>query len=205
MKKIILLLFVMILGMGANAQLTAKQVFSKANTALDLSKGIQGNAKIKMMGVGGPITFETDGNNNFRIYDDGDIYYINQGVSYEYDSAKNTITLEDGELTYVTIFPYQFVKSLETGKLKWGDFKNVEMERKDSDYVITMKHDSGKYAFTIDGKSFLIKEAKIKKGLVTLMSVTYTNLSQYKGTHSVIFDKSKYPNAKIIDKRKKKS
>jgi len=198
MKKIIILLLVMTVGFTTYAQkLTVKQVMLKSISAMDPNKHyLKGNVTIKVLGKSGTAYCASDGVNSYTLSDKGNkITYNNNGVKYEYNKKKNTVTIS------MEKFSDPFLGDL--GDFSKEDFSGAQMELKDGEYIITGKEDGTKYSLVIDATTFFFKEIKAKKMLISL-TMQYSNMAYFTNRESLIYNASKFPGAKIVDKRKKK-
>lgn len=217
MKKITTLMLLLAMSLMANAQeLTAKQVMGKAFKALKVSEGITGNVSLKSLGIGETVKFATDGNMGYTSTGE-ELEWFNDGIDYTVNTKDKTLTMEDDEGGIaMLLMPYAIagVAVMDEGDL--NDMKNtkaiekmkeivtdVTMTKSKSEYEIDFKIDGQKAELYVDRQTYHIKCMKIKKGIITLLSINYSNLKKLTD-HSILkFDKSKYVGYKVIDERGK--
>lgn len=204
MKKLVIFFATFIFTVNACAQLSILQVFQKSKEALQATKGFQANVTVKMIGIGETAFCEFNGE-NMRISQGEDVTYCNNKVEYDYEKKNNTLTIEKSEESIqMMLMPFIVIEGYNSTNAKDKKIENSKIEKKNNDYIISFTIDGNKMIFTINAKNYLLKEFKLKKSIVTLMSYSYSNLTAYKGKSNLKFDQTKYPTAKIIDNRNKK-
>lgn len=197
MKKVLVLLCSMLLCVSAQAQLSIEQVIQKSSEAIDISEGWKGKVSAKMLGMGGSLDFATDGKHTLMMNGD-ERSYIVDSTEYCYNKKKNTITIEKAEEeTYMMLFPFLLVNKRAQGKLSLKDFT---MEANKKEYELIMKKEGVKMVIEIDATSFLPKCFKLKKGIITVMSFTYSDLKRMDDPSILIYDQSMFPGVKIVNK-----
>ncbi len=197
MKKLFFLLLMLIAVSAVNAQnLTLQQVVQKSLSAMDTKKHcIKGNVSVKVLGKSGTTYAMADGTNSYWKKSDGsEEGYINNGVKYLYNKKKNTVTITKEAYSDV------FNADLDISK---ADFSGCKMELKNGEYIITGKENGAKMTLIIDAKTFFYKKISAKMALAS-MTITYSNMAYSSNKESLIYKASKFPGAKIVDKRKKK-
>lgn len=182
----------------AYAQLSIEQVIHKSSEAIDITDGWKGRVSAKMLGMGGTFDFASDGKHTLMI-DGNERSYVADSTEYSVDTKKNTITIERAEEeTYLMLLPFLLTNKKAQGKMSWDDFT---MESNKKVYVLTLKKEGGRMTIEIDAKTFQPMCLKIKKGIITLMSFTYSDLKRMDDKSILVYDQSSFPGARIIDKR----
>jgi len=204
MKRIYSLLLALTIVLSANAQLTAIQIFKKSNQAMSIADGVKGKVTVKMLGIGETVNFETNMQDT-RIIDGEDVCYINNEIAYDIDKKKKEITIsKDEDVSMALFIPFAITTGASKDDLA-DEYKKMgfKVEKTKEGYEIVTKKDGAKMVLLFDSNTFHIKSMKMKKGIITVMSVTYANLAPFKNHASLKFDKSKYSEYKFIDERNK--
>lgn len=189
---------------SASAQLTMKQVLEKAQNSISLTDGIKGKITVKAMGIGETTDFATDGVHMY-IADVDEPEWMTEEIAYSVDNKKKTLTIEDGSDDYaLMLMPFGIpAVLLDAEKCKKGEVKDLVMKTEKSQYVIKFEMKGVGMELDIDKKTFHPKNMKMKKAFVTIMSVSYSNLTKLTDKSVLAFDKSKYSTYKVIDERGK--
>jgi len=191
--------------LAANAQYSAYELFQQSAKSIDLSKGVKTSITIKMVGIGETIDAQTDGK-DFKLThgNDPEVIYINDSTVYEVDHKEKAIEISD-DLSIKEMFnmPLVMINKIETAdKEKFNQTAKVSKEKEG--YVVTIASDGPKMIMVFDATTFQVKSMRMKKGFITLMSVTYSKFQPFTDLASLKFDPTKYPSYKVKDTRKKK-
>jgi len=205
MKKFVTILLLLAIGFTASAQdLTMKQVLAKATKVLPIKDGITGNVAIKSIGIGETTKFATDGVSVYTSLDDEQDWIID-GIEYTVNTKEKTLTIEDcEEALAIMLMPYGIANGLneDNPKIK-AELTDAKMKKSGSEYKISFKMKGMPMELYIDSKTFQIKGMKMKKGIITILSVFYSNLKKLTNPAILKFDRSKYSTYKVIDERGK--
>lgn len=205
MRKYVFFLILLVLGARISAQeLTPKEVLEKAVRTMPFEEGVSGKVTVKMVGIGETAEFATDLKMTYTASGE-ELGWMNDEVVYTVDTKEKTLTLEtdDGE-SVLLLLPYMVARSaVETSATDSADKMEVKMKKTKSDYEFTLKKEGQSLDLSVDSKTFHIKTLKMKKGILTIMSMTYSDLRKLTDPSILRFDESKYSGYQKIDKRGK--
>ena len=204
MKKIVTKLEMLTLSLSANAQLSVRQVLEKAENSISVKEGIKGKLTMKSMGIGGTTDFASDGAHLY-IADGNELEWMTEEVAYSVDTKKKTLTIEDGGKEYaLMLLPFGIPSMLhDAEKSKEAEITDLKMKTEKSQYLITFKMSGVAIELEVDRQTFYPKGMRMKKAFLTVLSVSYTNLTKLTDKSILSFDQTKYSTYKVIDERGK--
>ena len=204
MKRLFFLLTALVLmtGTALAQQPTVKEIYEKAMSVMDQNKGFQADMTFKVLKMSFSFHMSVLGNRSKMVTEDGNTRYSDGKTVWTYDKKKNAITIEnesqqDGKAAQTNMlnaFAQGYDSQLSKTVEGWLITFKKKKTNQDKDAVNSAE-------MVVNSQTYHPISLKFKKGLMTL-TIGYKNIKTGMTAENVTYSSSRYPGAKVTDKRK---